>query len=187
MLELCFYISGEYCSDYTPSIPLMWRHVFLPACGVFGVCFSFLNSRAALCQRHTAGLQELQVCCAFTTASVQETLVSLYLLLFDNNVDVTELQRLTFLWFYEGGEAPKQVAQGGSGCPIPGGWMWLWTAWSSGWWPCAQQRWIETRWSLWSFSTQAILWFWLQTQKSFASSIKAADFLSKINVSFGKT
>ena len=34
----------------------------------------------------------------------------------------------------------------------------LWTAWSGGWWPCTQQG-VETRWSLWSFSFQAILWF----------------------------
>jgi len=37
------------------------------------------------------------------------------------------------------------------------GWMWLWAAWSAGWRPCTQQG-VETRWSLWSFSTQAILW-----------------------------
>ena len=39
------------------------------------------------------------------------------------------------------------------------GWMWLWAAWSSGWWPCTWQG-VETRWSLRSFSTQAILWFY---------------------------
>jgi len=40
-------------------------------------------------------------------------------------------------------------------------WMWLWAGWSSGWWPCTQQG-AETRWSLWSFSTRAILWFSLK-------------------------
>ena len=39
------------------------------------------------------------------------------------------------------------------------GWMWLWAAWAAGWWPCTQQG-VETRWSLWSFSTQAILWLY---------------------------
>jgi len=40
------------------------------------------------------------------------------------------------------------------------GWMWLWAAWSAGWRPCTQQG-VGTGWSLWSFSTQAILWFYL--------------------------
>ena len=39
------------------------------------------------------------------------------------------------------------------------GWMWLWAAWSGGWRPCTWQG-VETGWSLWSFSTQAILWFY---------------------------
>ena len=39
------------------------------------------------------------------------------------------------------------------------GWMWLWAAWCGGWWPWTYQE-VETRWSLWSFSTQAILWFY---------------------------
>ena len=38
------------------------------------------------------------------------------------------------------------------------GCMWLWATWSSGWWPCTQHG-AETTWSLWSFSTQASLWF----------------------------
>jgi len=36
--------------------------------------------------------------------------------------------------------------------------MWLWAAWSGGWQRCTKQG-VDTRWSLWSFSTQAILWF----------------------------
>ena len=39
------------------------------------------------------------------------------------------------------------------------GWMWLWAAWSGGWRPCTEQG-VETRRSLWSFSTQAILSFY---------------------------
>ena len=40
-----------------------------------------------------------------------------------------------------------------------------WAAWSGGWWPCTQQG-VETQWALWSFSTQAILWFYeLKGQK----------------------
>jgi len=57
----------------------------------------------------------------------------------------------------------EQVAQGGCGCPIPAG--------IQGQAGCgsgqpglvvgdpAQSRGVETRWSLWSFSTQAILGF----------------------------
>jgi len=63
---------------------------------------------------------------------------------------------------------PRPAATHGAGCPrrlwMPHswrhsrpGWMWLWAAWSGGWRPCTQQG-VETRWSLWSFSTQAILW-----------------------------
>ena len=37
--------------------------------------------------------------------------------------------------------------------------MWLWAAWSGGGNP-APGRGVETRWSLWSFSTQDILWFY---------------------------
>ena len=37
------------------------------------------------------------------------------------------------------------------------GWMWLWAAWSS---DPVHSRGVETQWSLWSFSTQAILWFY---------------------------
>ena len=56
------------------------------------------------------------------------------------------------------------TAQGGCGCPIPGG--------IQGQAGCgsgqpglavgdpAHSREVETRWSLWSFSTQAILWFY---------------------------
>ena len=36
-----------------------------------------------------------------------------------------------------------------------------WAAWSGGWQPCTQQG-VETRWSLWSFSTQAVLWLSLK-------------------------
>jgi len=58
----------------------------------------------------------------------------------------------------------EQVAQGGCGCPIPGG--------IQGQAGCgsgqpgllvgdpAHSRGVETRWSLWSFSTQAIPWFY---------------------------
>ena len=61
----------------------------------------------------------------------------------------------------EGGDALEQVAQGGCGCPIPGG--------IQGQAGCgsgqpglmvgdpAHSRGVETRLSLWSFSTQAIL------------------------------
>ena len=61
----------------------------------------------------------------------------------------------------EGGDALEQVAQGGCGCPIPGG--------IQGQAGCgsgqpgllvgdpAHSRGVETRWSLWSFSMQAIV------------------------------
>ena len=61
----------------------------------------------------------------------------------------------------EGGDMLEQVAQGGCGCPIPGG--------IQGQAGCgsgqpdlvvgdpAHGRGVETRWSLWSFSIQAIL------------------------------
>ena len=72
------------------------------------------------------------------------------------------------IWFLlliliEDGVALEQVAQGGCGCPIPGG--------IQGQAGCgsgqrglmvgdpAHSRGIEIGWSLWSFSTQAILWF----------------------------
>ena len=63
-----------------------------------------------------------------------------------------------------GGDALEQAAQGGCGCPIPGG--------IQGQAECgsgqpglvvgdsAHSRGVETGWSLWSFSTQAILWFY---------------------------
>jgi len=67
----------------------------------------------------------------------------------------------------EGGDALEQVAQGGCGCPIPGGIQGQ-AACGSGQFGLvvgdpAHSRGVETRWSLWSFSTQAILWFilWL--------------------------
>ena len=64
----------------------------------------------------------------------------------------------------------EQVAQGGCGCPIPGG--------IQGQAGCgsgqpslvvgdpAHSRDVETRWSLWSFSTQAILWFYDQQESA---------------------
>jgi len=56
----------------------------------------------------------------------------------------------------------EQVAQGGCGCPIPGGIQGQ-AGWGSGQpgllvGDPAHSRGLETRWSLWSFSTQAILW-----------------------------
>ena len=65
-------------------------------------------------------------------------------------------------FYTEGGDALEQVAQGGCGCPIPGG--------IQGQAGCdsgqpglevgnpAHSRGVETRWSLWSFSIQTILW-----------------------------
>jgi len=70
---------------------------------------------------------------------------------------------LQSIFHSEGGDALEQVAQGGCGCPIPGG--------IQGQAGCgsgqpglmvgdpACGRGVETRWSLWSFSTQAVLWF----------------------------
>jgi len=73
-------------------------------------------------------------------------------------------------WILEGSSSPRgwwlteQVAQGGCGCPIPGG--------IQGQAGCgsgqpgllvgdpAHSRGVETWLSLWSFSTQAILWFY---------------------------
>jgi len=64
----------------------------------------------------------------------------------------------------EGGDTLEQVGQGGCGCPIPGG--------IQGQAGCgsvkphlvvgdsAHIRGVETRWSLWSLSTQTILWFY---------------------------
>jgi len=61
------------------------------------------------------------------------------------------------------GDALEQVAQGGCACPVPGG--------IEGQAGCgsgqpglvvgdpAHSRGVETQWSLWSFSTQAVLWF----------------------------
>ena len=63
----------------------------------------------------------------------------------------------------------EQVAQGGCGCPIPAG--------IQGQAGCgsgqpglvvgnpAHSRGVETRWALWSFSTQAILWFYDTTHE----------------------
>jgi len=63
------------------------------------------------------------------------------------------------VWWHTGTRCPRRLW-------IPHPWrhsrpglMWLWAAWSSGWWPCTWQG-VETRWSLWSFSTQVILWFY---------------------------
>ena len=42
--------------------------------------------------------------------------------------------------------------------------MWLWAAWSGGWWRCPWQG-VETQRSLWSFSTQAILWFCVMSMR----------------------
>ena len=61
----------------------------------------------------------------------------------------------------EGGDTLEQVAQGGCGCPVAGGIQGQAGCVSGQ--PglvvgdCAHSREVETRWSLWSFSTQAIL------------------------------
>ena len=61
----------------------------------------------------------------------------------------------------EGGEALEQVAPGGCGCPSPGGIQGQ-AACGTGHFGLvvvdpAHSRGVESRWSLWSFSTHAIL------------------------------
>ena len=64
----------------------------------------------------------------------------------------------------EGGDALEQVAQGGCGCPIPGG-IQDQAGCGSGQpglvvGDPAHSRGVETQWSLWLFSAQAILWLY---------------------------
>ena len=66
-------------------------------------------------------------------------------------------------FFTQGGDAVEQDAQGGCGCPVPGGIQGQ-AGCSSGQPGLvvgnpAHSRGVETRWSLRSFSTQAIQWF----------------------------
>jgi len=90
----------------------------------------------------------------------------------------------------------EQVAQGGCGCPIPGG--------IEGQAGCgseqpglvagdpAHSRGVETRWTLWSFSTQAILWFyeiqcyefWLVTVNINRTKQRAALLISCVHSFF---
>ena len=73
-------------------------------------------------------------------------------------------------WILEGSFSVRGWWHTGTGCPgrlwMPHpwrhsrpGWMWLWAAWSMVGDP-AHSKGVETRRSLWSFSTQAILWFY---------------------------
>jgi len=87
----------------------------------------------------------------------------------------------------EGGAALEQVAQGGCGCPILGG--------IQGRAGCgsgqpglavgnpAHSRGVETGCSLWSFSTQASLWFY---EYCFANICNVADILPPLLTYYGK-
>jgi len=56
-------------------------------------------------------------------------------------------------WWHTGTGCPRRLWMPHSWRHSRPGWMWLWAAWSGGWWPCAWQG-VETRWALWSFSTR---------------------------------
>ena len=79
--------------------------------------------------------------------------------------DMGNVFKTIFSFFHtEGGEALEQVAQGGCGCPIPAG-IQSQAGCGSGQpglvvGDPAHSRGVETWWSLWSFSAQAILWFY---------------------------
>ena len=83
-----------------------------------------------------------------------------------HNQTLSELDALATI------DALEQVVQRDCGCPIPGG-----IQGQAGWGfgppglvtgDPAPSRGIETRWSLWSFSNQAILWFydWIKSTKT---------------------
>jgi len=88
----------------------------------------------------------------------------------------------------EAGDTLEQVAQGGCGCPNPSGIQGQ-TGCGSGQPGLvvgnpAHSRVIETRWSLWSFSTQAILWWFYKMYYLSPYSMFYFIFLPKHSLSY---
>jgi len=93
-------------------------------------------------------------------------------------------------FYTEGGDTLEQVAQGGCGCPIPGG--------IQGQAGCgsgqpglvvgnlAHSRGVETTWSLRSFSTQAILWVYDSLERLVGACWEHWGFNPKLSACSGR-
>ena len=104
--------------------------------------------------------------CCFSCSSFKDVCTTL---LVNWNILLQHVRLAAPCFHSEGGSALEQVAQWSCGCPIPGG--------IQGQAGCGSgqpglvvgnpvhSRAVETRWSLWSFSTQAILWFYDDSMK----------------------